>query len=172
MRESMKIRQNDRGDGDRLRKVRDLIYGLLADKGVLVEVNDTPPCANFCCLQIGQYPVRKATLIIGTFTDEFHEMVFVAHEYGHLLHYETLSPRNAEEAYCAVFASNHLGLENISREGKELITSIERNASVYALDLLSRVLDGETLSQVKEMYAGWIQGYCRKAGLSMENPLP
>jgi len=104
--------------------------------------------------------------VTGIFTDELSEILFVAHEYGHLLHYEGLSPDDKEMAYCAVFASNHIGLENVSREGRELVTSLEKKASEYALDLLKGMLDAETVAVVGDTYNKWMRGYCRKAGLA------
>ena len=149
-----------------LSEVKRTLYGLLVRRGVRIETNETVEYANFCCLKIRRYPQGEAILVTGRFTDELSEVLFVAHEYGHLLHYEALSPDDKEMAYCAVFASNHIGLENVSREGRELITSLEKKASEYALDLLKGMLDTETVAVVSDTYNKWIRGYYRTAGLA------
>jgi Zn-dependent peptidase ImmA (M78 family) len=147
--------------------IRQKIYNLFAKKGVLIEVNETVDAPNFCCLKIRYQPVRGMTLIIGKFTDDVLEVLLIAHELGHILHYENLSREDAEAAYCAIFASNHRGLENISPESKQLVIGIEKKASEYAVALL-RSLDCEEtiLSRAQEMYGEWIKGYVKKARLS------
>jgi hypothetical protein len=107
------------------------------------------------------------TLIIGRFTDDVLELLLIAHEFGHILHYENLSREDAEAAYCAIFASNYRGLENISPEGKQLVISIEEKASEYAMALLKTLTSNETiLARAKDTYDGWITGYLKKARFS------
>ena len=112
------------------------------------------------------------TLITGKFADEVLETLLIAHEFGHIMHYENLSREDAEAAYCAIFASNHRGLENISPESKLLVISIEKKASDYAIALLRTLGSDETiLSRAKETYNEWISGYLKKARLSEEASL-
>jgi len=147
--------------------IRQKIYDLFANKGVRVEVNETIELPNFCCLRIRYQPKLGMTLIIGKFTDEVLETLLIAHELGHIIHYETLSRKDAEAAYCAIFASNHRGLENISPESKQLVISIEKKASDYAIALLRALGSDEMiLSRAKDTYDEWIRGYRKKARLS------
>jgi len=152
--------------------IRQRIYDLFADKGVQVEVNETVDLPNFCCLRIRYQPNRGMTLIIGKFTDEVLETLLIAHELGHIIHYENLSRKDAEAAYCAIFASNHRGLENISTESKQLVISIEKKASDYAIALLKKLGSDEAFqTHAKEKYSEWISGYLKKARLSEETSL-
>jgi hypothetical protein len=147
--------------------IRQKIYNLFVKKDVRVEVNETVDVPNFCCLKIRYQPARAMTLIIGKFTDDVLEILLIAHEFGHILHYENLSREDAEIAYCAIFASNHRGLENISPESKQLVIDIERKASEYAVALLRALDCDETiLSRAKDTYDEWIRGYSKKARLS------
>ncbi len=147
--------------------IRRNIYNLFANRGVRVEVDETVDFPNFCCLKIQYQPEQNLTLIIGKFTDDVLEILLIAHEFGHIMHYENLSREDAEAAYCAIFASNHLGLENISPESKQLVVGIEKRASEYAISLLSVLGSDETiLSRAKETYDEWIRGYLKKTGLS------
>jgi len=153
-------------------QIRQKIYDLFANKGVRVEVNETVDLPNFCCLRIRYQPRRGMTLITGKFADEVLETLLIAHEFGHIMHYENLSREDAEAAYCAIFASNHRGLENISPESKLLVISIEKKASDYAIALLRTLGSDETiLSRAKETYNEWISGYLKKARLSEEASL-
>lgn len=148
------------------------VYNLFADKGVRVEVNEAVDLPNFCCLKIQYQPQQGMTLIIGAFTDDILELLLIAHEFGHMLHYENLSKEDAEAAYCAIFASNHRGLENISSESKQLVIAIEKKASDYAIALLRTLgSDEKMLSYAKETYDEWIKGYLKKAGFSETKPL-
>lgn len=143
------------------------LYGLFERKGVRIEANRTVDSPNFCCLKIRYQPVRGMTLIIGTFTDDVLEVLLIAHEFGHIIHYENLSQEDAEAAYCAIFASNHRGLENISPESKKLVIDIEKKASEHALALLKTITSDETIiSRATQAYANWIEGYLKKAKLS------
>jgi hypothetical protein len=147
--------------------IRRDIYDLFANKGVRVEVNETVDVPNFCCLKIRYQPARAMTLIIGKFTDDILEVLLIAHEFGHILHYENLSRKDAEAAYCAIFATNHRGLENISPESKRLVIGIEKKASEYAVALLKTLGCDETiLSRAKNTYDEWIRGYSKKARFS------
>jgi hypothetical protein len=153
-------------------QIRQKIYDLFANKGVRVEVSETVDLPNFCCLRIRYQPKRGMTLIVGKFTDEVLETLLIAHEFGHSIHYENLSRKDAEAAYCALFASNHRGIENISPESKQLVISIEKKASDYAIALLRKLGSDETiLSRAKETYNEWISGYLKKARLSEETSL-
>lgn len=148
---------------DRLRRQ---VYELFAQKDVPIEVNNSVNLPNFCCLKIRFQPTRGMTLIVGRFNDDFHELALISHELGHVLHYESLSGEDAEVAYCAIFASNHRGLENISPEGKQLVISIEKKASEYALKLLMTLTTDKTfLNRVRKTYNAWLAGYLRKANL-------
>lgn len=143
------------------------IYNLFAKKGVRIEVNETVDAPNFCCLKIRYQPARAMTLIIGKFTDDVLEVLLIAHEFGHILHYQNLPRADAEAAYCAIFASNHRGLENISPESKQLVIGIEKKASEYAMALLKTIANDETIiSRATEAYGKWIKGYLKKARLS------
>jgi len=143
------------------------IYDLFADKCVRVEVNEAVDLPNFCCLKIHYQPALGMTLIIGRFTDDILELLLIAHEFGHILHYENLSRDDAEAAYCAIFASNHRGLDNISPESKQLVINIEKKASDYAIALLRTLgCDEKMISRAKETYDEWIKGYLKKAGFS------
>lgn len=162
---------NDKDDASVYRRVKEKIYNLLALKGVTVEKDTAVNHTNFCCLKMRRDRPGEATLMIGKFADDFQEMLFIAHEYGHLVHYEKLSPGEAETTYCAIFASNHLGLENISEDGKELVIATEKKASEHALLLLSRFLDEDNMGRVRESYGRWIEGYYKKARLpAADNP--
>jgi hypothetical protein len=153
-------------------QIRQKIYDLFTNKGVQVEVSETINLPNFCCLRIRHQPKRGMTLIIGKFTDEVLETLLIAHELGHTIHYETLSRKDAEAEYCAIFASNHRGLENISPESKQLVINIEKKASDYAIALLRTLGSDEAiLSRAKETYSEWISGYLKKARLSEEASL-
>jgi hypothetical protein len=148
-------------------RVRQAVYGLFARKGVPIEVNQTVDSPNFCCLKIRYQPVQGMTLIVGKFNDDILELLLIAHEFGHILHYENLSREDAEAAYCAIFASNHLGLENISPEGKQLVIGIEKKASEYAISLLRTLDSDETiLARARSTYDDWLEGYLKKARLS------
>jgi hypothetical protein len=148
-------------------RIKRNVYHLFTDRGVRVEVNEEVDLPNFCCLKIRYQPALGMTLIVGRFTDDILELLLIAHEFGHILHYEKLSREDAEAAYCAIFASNHRGLENISPESKQLVIAIEKKASDYAIALL-RTLGGDEkiLSHAKETYDEWIKGYLKKAGFS------
>ncbi|MCX6262872.1 MAG: hypothetical protein NTY95_18885 [Bacteroidia bacterium] len=93
------------------KKIKNRIYSLFTDKGIGIEVNDSIGYANFCCLKIKYYPITKVTLNIGRFTDDLLEILLITHKFGHILHYETLSPDEAQIAYCTIFASNNMGLK-------------------------------------------------------------
>lgn len=146
--------------------IRQKIYNLFAEKSVRIEVNETVDAPNFCCLKIRYQPARAMTLIIGKFTNDVLEVLLIAHEFGHILHYENLSREDAETAYCAIFASNHRGLENISPESKQLVIGIEKKASEYAVALLRTLdCDESILSRAKDSYNEWLRGYSKKARL-------
>lgn len=150
-------------------KISKKIYDLFANKGIRIEVSQAADLTNFCCLRMQYQPNHGMTLITGTFTDETLEILLIAHEFGHVIHYENLSREDAEAAYCAIFASNHRGLENISSESKQLVISIEKMASDYAISLLRTLGSDETiLSRARETYDEWIRGYLTKARLSGE----
>ena len=146
--------------------LRQEVYGLFTQKGVRIEVSETVDFPNFCCLKIRFQPEQGMTLITGKFTDNFLELLLISHEFGHVVHYENLSRKDAEAAYCAIFASNYRGLKNISPEGKRLVISIEKKASDYAMALL-RTLTNDTsiLDRARNTYDEWIAGYVRKANL-------
>jgi hypothetical protein len=144
--------------------IKQKIYGLFTAKDVRVEHNSTIDRDNFCCLNIRYQPVRGMTLITGTFSDDTIEILLLAHEFGHILHYEALSRKEAEIAYCTIFAANHLGLENISPDGKKTVIAIEKKASEYALTLLRDLIkDGALMEAARKTYGSWIKGYFRKA---------
>jgi hypothetical protein len=103
--------------------------------------------------------------MVGEFTDHLHEVLSLAHEFGHLLHYDTITGREAERVFCAVLASNYAGLENISEDGKRTIIALEKRASELALSVLKSVADGEMISKARETYGRWLRGYVEKAGL-------
>lgn len=92
---------------------------------------------------------------------------------GHVLHYETLTQKEARIAYCTIFASNSIGLENISIEGREMMVFYETKASEYALNLLKDMSDDKTFIQhARNTYNQWIEGYFKKSGLSTtDNPI-
>jgi hypothetical protein len=147
-------------------RARKEIYELFMQKGIPIEVDETIDAPNFCCLKICHQPTRKGTLIVGKFTDQMLELLLTAHEFGHILHYENLSKGEAEKAYCAIFASNHLGLERISQDSKLLVIDIEKRASKYAMALLRTLNMNETvLAHARATYDGWIRGYRKKANL-------
>lgn len=148
-------------------RIRRQVYELFAQKGVPVEINEAVDLPNFCCLKICFQPVRGMTLMVGRFTDEFLELALISHEFGHVLHYESLSREDAEVAYCTVFASNYRGLENISPEGKRLVINIEKGASEYAMGLLKTLTaEKNILERARTIYDTWIAGYLKKAKLS------
>ena len=146
-------------------EIKKRIYSLFISKSVQIDINRSIEYANFCCLKIMRYPTKGVTLITGKFSDDLHETLLIAHEYGHLLHYESLSREEAEITYCAILASNHIGLENISVEGKNIIISVEKKASEHALTLLQDISDEKTIMTAKDTYNQWIQGYFKKAKL-------
>ncbi|HBA52885.1 MAG TPA: hypothetical protein DCZ04_00065 [Syntrophorhabdus aromaticivorans] len=153
-------------------ETRQALYGLFVQKGIKIETNEDMEYENFCCLRITQEPERGPTLIIGKFTDDTMEMLLLAHEYGHVLHYESLSKEEAEIAYCAIFASNHLGLENISPDSKRMVIAIEKKASEYAVTLLTQLTgDAAILEHARETYGNWINGYLKKAHLADEDAI-
>lgn len=153
-------------------EIRKALYGLFTQKGIRIETNEDAGYENFCCLRITQQPEEGTALIIGKFTDDMVEMLLLAHEYGHILHYESLSKEEAEIAYCAIFASNHLGLENISSDGKRMVIAIETKASEYAITLLTELTgDAAILEHAKETYGDWIKGYFKKAHLAEEDAI-
>lgn len=148
-------------------QIRQEVYRLLIEKGVRIEISENPAPPNFCCLRIRYQPSRGMTLVTGKFTDDFLELLLISHEFGHVVHYESLSREDAEVAYCAIFASNHRGLENISLEGKQLVINIEKKASEYAITLLKALTDEKTiLDRAHSTYEAWIAGYLRKANLT------
>jgi len=145
-------------------------YGLITQKGIRIETNEDAGYENFCCLRITQQPEEGTTLIIGKFTDDMVEILLLAHEYGHILHYESLSKEEAALAYCAIFASTHIGLENISPDGKRTVIAIEKKASEYAITLLTELMDDAAiLKHAKETYGDWIKGYFKKSHLTEED---
>lgn len=154
-------------------EIRRRLYGLFATKGIRIETNTTVDYDNFCCLKIMQEPEEDTTLIVGKFSDDIIETLLLAHEFGHILHHESLSKEEAEAAYCALLASNHLGLENISTDGKRTVIAVEEKASRYALTLLEGLTaDNVLLDRAKETYSNWITGYCKKAKLPEMDTLP
>ncbi len=144
-------------------EVKKKLYGLLAARNVAFEINEEISYANFCCLQLKRYPLKEATLMTGRFSDDLREVIYIAHELGHLMHYESMTGEEAELAYCTIFASNHAGLENISPEAKERIIFLEKSASQNALRLLTSMLDEEKVREAAETYRKWIDGYHLKA---------
>jgi hypothetical protein len=148
-------------------EARKALYRLFTQKGIKIETNGDGEYENFCCLRITRQPEESPTLIIGKFTDGMVEMLLPAHEYGHILHYESLSREEAEIAYCTIFASNHLGLENISLDGKKMVIAIEKKASEHAAALLAELTcDAEVLEHARDTYGNWIKGYLKKAQLA------
>jgi hypothetical protein len=148
------------------RGIRQKVYELFSKRGVPIEVNETIGLPNFCCLRIRYQPLQRMTLVIGKFTDDILELLLIAHEFGHVVHYENLSREDAEVAYCTIFASNHMGLENISLEARQLLINMEKKASEYAVVLLRTLTEEESIIDVaRNTYSDWINGYTRKAGL-------
>ncbi len=145
------------------------IYRLFAGRDIDIERRDEKKFENFCCLKTRLYPKRAATLMVGEFTDHLHEVLSLAHEFGHLLHYDTITGREAERVFCAVLASNYAGLENISDDGKRTIIALEKRASELALTVLEPVADSEILCKARETYSRWLKGYVEKAGLQDES---
>ncbi|MBP1735100.1 MAG: hypothetical protein H6Q53_1387 [Deltaproteobacteria bacterium] len=150
-----------------LEHLRHEVYELFTHKGVRIEVSEKVDLLNFCCLKIRYQPAQGMTLVVGRFTDDFLELLLICHEFGHVVHYENLSREDAEVAYCTIFASNYRGLENISPEGKQLVISIEKKASEYAMALLRTLTNEKSiLDRARNTYNEWIAGYLRKANLS------
>lgn len=145
--------------------VKERLYGLFEAKGVSVEADETIEYENFCCLQIRYYPATKVTLHVGKFTDDLQEMLLIAHELGHILHYESLSPKDTQIAYSTIFASNNIGLDKISLEARKMMIFLEVKASEHALNLLRDMLDDEMIISAKNIYNKWIRGYYEKAKL-------
>lgn len=146
--------------------IREQLYGLFINKGVRIETKEGADYDNFCCLRITEDPEKGTSLIIGRFSDDTVETLLLAHELGHILHYEELSKEDAEAAYCAILASNHLGLENISPDAKRTVIGIEEKASQRALALLKDLKAKDPLlDTAKDTYNGWIKGYLKKAKL-------
>jgi hypothetical protein len=147
-------------------ETRGHIYRLFAGRDISIERRDEKKFENFCCLKTRLYPKRVTTLMVGEFTDQLHEVLSLAHEFGHLLHYDTITGREAERVFCAVLASNYAGLENISDDGKRTIIALEKRASELALGVLRPVADSEMMSRAHETYSRWLRGYVEKAGLT------
>ncbi len=141
------------------------IYRLFTGRNVDIERRDEEKFENFCCLKTRLYPKRATTLMVGKFTDHVREVLSLAHEFGHLLHYDTITGREAERVFCAVLASNYAGLENISDDGKRTIITLEKRASELALAVLQPIADSETVFKARETYSRWLRGYVEKAGL-------
>jgi Zn-dependent peptidase ImmA (M78 family) len=76
-------------------RVRQEIYDFFAIRGARIEINKNVNSLNFCCLKILYQPARGMTFIIGHFTDDVLEVLLIAHEFGHILHYENLSREKA-----------------------------------------------------------------------------
>ncbi|OPY82212.1 MAG: hypothetical protein A4E65_00860 [Syntrophorhabdus sp. PtaU1.Bin153] len=151
-------------------ETRKALYGLFTQKGIKIETDEDAEYENFCCLRITREPEEGPTLLTGKFTDDMVEMLLLAHEYGHILHYESLSREEAEIAYCTIFASNHLGLENIPPDGKRIVITIEKKASEYAVALLAELTgDAVILEHARDTYGNWIKGYLKKAQLADED---
>lgn len=153
-------------------EIRKRLYGLFIGKGIRIEKKRGLHWENFCCLKLMEEPAKDTTLIIGKFSDNTVETLLLAHEFGHVLHYEGLSRGEAEAAYCALLASNHLGLENISPDARRTVIAVEEKASRRALALLKDVgADEALLFRAKDTYNGWIKGYYRKAQLPEKDTL-
>lgn len=146
-------------------ETKERIYGLFAARDIDIERRHEKKFENFCCLKTRLYPKRATTLMVGKFTDHLHEVLTLAHEFGHLLHYDTIKGREAEIVFCAVLASNYAGLENISDDGKRTIIGLEKKASELALKVLRPIADNDMIFTAKETYNRWLRGYVEKAGL-------
>lgn len=154
-------------------EIRKRLYGLFTTRGIRIETNTTADYDNFCCLKITEEPEEGTTLIVGKFCDDTIETLLLAHEFGHILHYKALSQEEAEAAYRALLASNHLGLENISTDDKRTVIAVEEKASRYALTLLEGLTaDNALLDRARDTYRNWITGYCKKAKLPETDTLP
>ncbi len=150
-------------------ETRGHIYRLFAGRDVDIERRDEKKFENFCCLKTRLYPKRATTLMVGEFTDHLHEVLSLAHEFGHLLHYDTITGREAEHIFCAVLASNYAGLENISDDGKRTIIALEKRASELALTVLQSIADSDMIFKARETYSRWLRGYVEKAGLTNDD---
>lgn len=103
---------------------------------------------------------KKPCIHFGSFDDKVREVVSIAHEAGHVIIYQKMKTEEVMNYLCTMFASQWIGLNNVSSSGQECMLMVEARASEQGLSVLDEIgmLDND-LKKVAEIMKKWYRTY-------------
>ncbi|MDY7035669.1 MAG: hypothetical protein SV375_05835 [Thermodesulfobacteriota bacterium] len=105
-------------------------------------------------------------ILYGSYHNRSKEVITIAHEAGHITLYKEMTREETRTYLCSMFASQGVGLSNISAAGQECILLAEAGASMNGYNILKEIgMRAEDLEKVTTMMTKWYTTYeslCKK----------